>query len=172
VAGYRIYRKEGAAGTWEMVAELGPTATTYTDEKVEPGSTYRYRVEAFDAEGNEAPPTEQAHQTEEPETTGVFPWWMIIVAFIIGLAVALVIGEARLRKQKGEEEDEENLPSDEDTLEAVDMDEELEEVEPDDLDVEEDGIPDEAEQLSAITLEEMAEMEGGPADPSDWEESR
>jgi PKD repeat protein len=170
VAGYRIYRREGSSGTWEMVAELGPTATEYTDEEVEPGKTYRYRVEAFDADGNEAPPTEQAHQAEEPETTGAFPWWMIVVAFIVGLAVALVIGEARLRKQKGKEEDEDALPSDEDTLEAVDMQEELEEV-----DVEADDLPlDEDESdMAAITLEGLAEMDGpSSSGPSEWEETK
>jgi hypothetical protein len=173
VAGYRIYRKEGADGTWEMVAELGPSSTSYTDEEVEPGKTYRYRVEAFDADGNEAPPTEQTHETEEPETTGVFPWWLIVVAFILGLAIALVIGEARLRKQKGREEDEDALPSDEDTLEAVEVEEELEEVDPDDIEAEDVDVPDEADELAAVTLEGLAEMDAPHRpDPSDWEETR
>ncbi|UCC92533.1 MAG: PKD domain-containing protein, partial [Thermoplasmata archaeon] len=168
VAGYRIYRRQGAEGTWEMVAELGPTATTYTDDKVEPGKTYRYRVEAFDADGNEAPPTEQAHQAEEPETEGVFPWWMIVVAFIVGLAVALVIGEARLRKQKGKEEDEATLPSDEDTLEAIDMDEEMDE-ELEEVDIDEPDVDAEDDGLAAITLEGLAEMDQPPSGgASEW----
>jgi hypothetical protein len=173
VAGYRIYRKAGAAGTWEMVAELGPTVSSYTDEDVEPGKTYRYRVEAFDGDGNEAPPTEQTHETEEPETTGTFPWWLIVVAFILGLAIALVIGEARLRKQKGREEDEDTLPSDEDTLEAVHVEDELEEVDEDGVDIEEDDVPAEADELAAVTLEGLAEMDRPTgSDPSDWEETR
>jgi len=167
VAGFRIYRRQGADGTWELVAELGPSATSYTDEEVEPGKTYRYRVEAFDEDGNEGPPVEQSHDTESPEEEGVFPWWLIVVAFIAGLAVAFVIGEARLRKQKGDEEDETTLPSDEDTLEAVEMDEDLEEVDPDEIEGE---THDEASSLSAVTLEEMAEMD--THEVSGWEETR
>jgi len=170
VAGYRIYRKQGGDGTWEMVAELSPTSTSYTDENVEPGKEYRYRVEAFDADGNEAPPTEQTHQTEEPETDGTFPWWMIVVAFILGLVAALIVGEARLRKQKGREEDEDALPSDDDTLAAVAMEEELEEV---DVDVDETPVDEEGSDIAAITPEGLEEMDrpssGGP---SDWEETR
>jgi PKD repeat protein len=173
VAGYRIYRREGSTGTWEMVAELGPTATEYTDEEVEPGKTYRYRVEAFDADGNEAPPTEQAHQAEEPETTGVFPWWMIVVAFIVGLAIALALGEARLRKQKGKEEDEDALPSDEDTLEAVDMDEELDDELEEVVDDDDTMVAEDDSDLAAITLEGLAEMDQPPSSSaSDWEETK
>ncbi|MCJ2540280.1 MAG: PKD domain-containing protein, partial [Candidatus Thermoplasmatota archaeon] len=167
VAGYRIYRRQGSTGEWEMVAELGPTLTSYSDGAVEPGKTYRYRVEAFDGDGNEAPPTEQAHQTEEPETEGVFPWWMIVVAFIIGLAAAMVIGEARLRKQKGKEEDEAALPPEEDTLEAVEIEGGLEDVEVEGGDAE---VPDvEDSDLAAITLEGLTEMdEPGPGTSSEW----
>jgi PKD repeat protein len=174
VAGYRIYRREGATGTWEMVAELGPTTTEYTDEKVEPGKTYRYRVEAFDADGNEAPPTEQAHQAEEPETEGVFPWWMIVVAFIVGLAVAMVIGEARLRKQRGKEEDAETLPSDDDTLEAIDMEEEMDEdLEDVDIDGDEPMVDEDDSDLAAVTLEGLAEMDApSSGGASEWEETR
>jgi hypothetical protein len=168
VAGYRIYRKQGADGTWDMVAELSPASSSYTDEDVEPGKTYRYRVEAFDADGNEGPPTEQTHETEEPETEGVFPWWMIIVAFILGLIVALVIGEARLRKQKGREEDEDTLPSDEDTLAAVAMEEGM-----DDAEEDEPLMDEEDSDLEAISLEGLEEMDAPPSGgASDWEETR
>jgi hypothetical protein len=164
VAGYRIFRKEGKDGTWVEVATLGPTITSYED-KVEPGKEYRYRVEAFDADDNVAPPTEHAYDAVEPGTEGTFPWWMIVVAFILGLAIAIAIGEVRLRKQKGREKDEDILPSDEDTLEAVEIEDEVDGI----GDVEE--APEDLEEVSnieAMSIAGLAEMDSTPA--SEWEE--
>jgi hypothetical protein len=52
LAGYRIYRAEGA-GAFEKLAETrqGPS---YSDRKIGPGKTYRYAVTAFDLLGNES----------------------------------------------------------------------------------------------------------------------
>jgi hypothetical protein len=52
LAGYRIYRAEGA-GAFQRIAETrqGPS---YSDRKIEPGKTYRYAVSAFDQLDNES----------------------------------------------------------------------------------------------------------------------
>jgi hypothetical protein len=52
LAGYRIYRAEGA-GAFQRIAETrqGPS---YSDRKIEPGKTYRYAVSAFDQIDNES----------------------------------------------------------------------------------------------------------------------
>ncbi|NOQ54200.1 MAG: hypothetical protein GQ558_06310, partial [Thermoplasmata archaeon] len=166
VAGYRIFRKEGQDGTWVEVATLGPTVTSYED-KVEPGKEYRYRVEAFDTDDNVAPPTEHAYDAVEPGTEGQFPWWMIVVAFILGLAIAIAVGEARLRKQKGREKDEDILPSDEDTLEAVEIEDEVDGI----GDLEEaPEDPEEVSTIEAMSIAGLAEMDTTPA--SEWEEDR
>ena len=163
IAGFRVYRKQAGDPEWEMVATLGPTETVYTDDNVEPGEKYRYRVEAFDTSDNVAPPVDQGHETEEPARSGVFPWWVIIIAFLIGLAIAMAVEESRMRRQKGREEDE--LPDDEETLEAVD-------IEGEDVDVVAEDAPEGLEEVSGIeatSLEGIAELDH-KADMSEWEE--
>lgn len=47
-SGYRVYRKEGAKGSYVRLKTLnGSTATSYTDKKVSPGKVYYYKVRAF-----------------------------------------------------------------------------------------------------------------------------
>jgi hypothetical protein len=161
IAGFRVYRKQEGDPEWELVATLGPTETEYTDDNVEPGEKYRYRVEAFDTSDNVAPPVDQTHETEEPARTGVFPWWVIIIAFLIGLAVAMAIEESRMRRQKGREED--TLPEEEETLEAVDI-----EGEDADVEVGDDAL-EEVAGIEAMSLEGLAQLDhkGGA---SEWEE--
>ena len=53
------------------------------------------------------------------------------------------------------------------------MEEDLEEVDPDDIEVDDVELPEEADELSAVTLEGLAEMDRpSRPDPSDWEETR
>ena len=50
--GYNVYRAEGA-GAFQKIASL-VEAPTYSDNKVEPGKTYRYAITAVDVTGNES----------------------------------------------------------------------------------------------------------------------
>ena len=50
--GFKIDRKTGTNGTYAQVASLGANVTTYTDSTVIAGTTYCYRVYAFNAAGN------------------------------------------------------------------------------------------------------------------------
>ena len=53
VAGYRIERCQGAGcTTFAALTEQSGPSTTYTDASTAPGTTYGYRVRAFDAAGN------------------------------------------------------------------------------------------------------------------------
>ncbi|GAA3550305.1 hypothetical protein GCM10022197_01450 [Microlunatus spumicola] len=54
VVGYRVYRGT-ATGTLTAVTTDPVTTTTYTDDGLLPGATYRYQVTALDAMGNESP---------------------------------------------------------------------------------------------------------------------
>jgi hypothetical protein len=49
--GFRIERKTGAAGTYAMLAEVPPGTTSYVDATVASGTTYCYRVKAFNEIG-------------------------------------------------------------------------------------------------------------------------
>jgi hypothetical protein len=59
LGGYRVYRR-APGGERGMVAELPPGRASWLDEAAEPGVAYLYEVTAFDAAGNESPPTEPA----------------------------------------------------------------------------------------------------------------
>jgi fibronectin type 3 domain-containing protein len=49
--GFRIQRKTGT-GKWSLVATLAANATSYQDMGVSAGTTYNYRVQAYNAVGN------------------------------------------------------------------------------------------------------------------------
>src|SRR5262245_20478055 len=51
VAGYRVERCQGA-GCTNFAEIAAPTATSFTDTPLSPGTTYRYRVRAVDPSGN------------------------------------------------------------------------------------------------------------------------
>ncbi len=55
LAGYRLYRRRGD-GPWRPLTAEPVTAVEYTDADVAAGETYRYRVTAIDALGNESEP--------------------------------------------------------------------------------------------------------------------
>jgi probable HAF family extracellular repeat protein len=52
--GYRIERSVGIKGTFVLLAQVGANATTYSDSTITTGTTYRYRVRAFNASGSSA----------------------------------------------------------------------------------------------------------------------
>jgi len=64
VAGYTVTR-DGMP-----LATVAPTATSYSDTAVAPGSTHTYTVSAFDAAGNTSPPSTSATATTPPLAAG------------------------------------------------------------------------------------------------------
>jgi hypothetical protein len=50
-AGYKIFRKSSADGTFALIATLPPNSTTYHDSSVTAGTTYDYHIQAFNAAG-------------------------------------------------------------------------------------------------------------------------
>jgi fibronectin type 3 domain-containing protein len=51
--GYRIERRvDGSPEAWREIRAVGADVTTITDDGLEPGKTYLYRVRAFNASGN------------------------------------------------------------------------------------------------------------------------
>jgi hypothetical protein len=57
LAGYRVYRT-GPGGQPERIAEVAADRSSWLDERVAPGTFYRYAVTAFDQAGNESEPGE------------------------------------------------------------------------------------------------------------------
>lgn len=57
VDGYRLSRWNATTGSMEPIAELAASESHYTDCDVEPDRIYTYWVVAFDAVGNESPPS-------------------------------------------------------------------------------------------------------------------
>jgi len=58
IAGYRVYRAEGADGALQTLVNGLITLLSQRDETVQPGKLYRYSVRAVDTHGNEGPPAE------------------------------------------------------------------------------------------------------------------
>jgi len=52
--GFRIERKKDKQGSFEEIASVGPNVTSYTDAGASVGTTYCYRVRAFNSVGNSA----------------------------------------------------------------------------------------------------------------------
>lgn len=50
--GFEIERKKGARGKYRVIASVGENVTRFTDRKVEAGSTYYYRIRAYNAVGH------------------------------------------------------------------------------------------------------------------------
>ena len=50
--GFKIERKTGSSGSWNVVKQLGFNVTEYTDEGLTPETTYYYRVVAYNSVGN------------------------------------------------------------------------------------------------------------------------
>ena len=52
--GFKIERKIGVGGTFQQVATTGPNATSFADTALANGTTYCYRVRAFNTAGDSA----------------------------------------------------------------------------------------------------------------------
>jgi hypothetical protein len=60
--GYNVYRREAAGAAAKINPEQVKT-TSFRDPNVQSGKTYFYSVSAVDAQGNESPRSEEAHET-------------------------------------------------------------------------------------------------------------
>jgi hypothetical protein len=65
--GFRIERKEGAAGTWGEIDTALADTESYSETGLTPGTTYFYRVRAYNAAGN------SLYSNEVFATTGTAP---------------------------------------------------------------------------------------------------
>jgi hypothetical protein len=54
VAGYRIYRKETDASSFQLLQDTLVTGFSFQDRKIELNKTYEYSIQAVDAHGNES----------------------------------------------------------------------------------------------------------------------
>src|SRR5918996_6598545 len=52
--GFYIERRVGTSGTYQQIAGVGRNVASYTDANLSNGTTYCYRVRAFNAVGNSA----------------------------------------------------------------------------------------------------------------------
>ena len=56
--GFEIERKEGSKSKYRVVATVGQNVTTYTDTGLSPGTTYHYRVRAYNSQIRSDPSNE------------------------------------------------------------------------------------------------------------------
>ena len=59
LAGYNVYRKDGAEGRWKKVTSQPVTQTLYRDRDVKASTVYFYRIEAIDKAGNKSEMTSE-----------------------------------------------------------------------------------------------------------------
>ncbi len=69
--GFHIERKLGAGGTFSLVATTGPGMTFYSDSNLADGTTYCYRVNAFNSAGNSAYTNEACATTTSNSTVAL-----------------------------------------------------------------------------------------------------
>ncbi len=69
-AGFKIERAPFAPGSWTQIATVGANVTTYPNTSLASGTTYYYRVRAYNASGDSAYSNE-AHAT----TSGTVTWY-------------------------------------------------------------------------------------------------
>ncbi|MBN2417054.1 fibronectin type III domain-containing protein [bacterium] len=65
--GFKIERKTGAGGTWSQIATVGSNATSYNNTGLASGTTYYYRVKAYNGIGD------SGFSNEANATTGELP---------------------------------------------------------------------------------------------------
>ena len=67
--GFKIERKTGASGTYAQIATTNTNIATYSNTGLSPGTTYYYRVRAYNANGNSAYSNEASATTLSPPTS-------------------------------------------------------------------------------------------------------
>ncbi|HZG84162.1 fibronectin type III domain-containing protein, partial [Paenibacillus sp.] len=75
---YKLYRATSAAGPFTMIKEINSTALTYTDNTIQPGLTYYYKLRATDKFDQEGPESNVAAayavmDTEPPVVQNIAP---------------------------------------------------------------------------------------------------
>ena len=70
VTGYNLYRTTNGGTTWQQVASVGSTVTSYTDNTASQGTTYGYAVQAVGFDGT----TTSLPTAPEASATVVTPW--------------------------------------------------------------------------------------------------
>ncbi len=68
IAGYNVYRREGATGEFERVSKTPVLGPAFSDLTVVPGHSYTYRVTAVDGSGNEGPASNEITE-KSPKST-------------------------------------------------------------------------------------------------------
>jgi hypothetical protein len=63
VAGYNVYRREGASGSFERVSSAPVLGPAFSDASVTSAHSYTYRVTAVDGSGNESTPSSETTET-------------------------------------------------------------------------------------------------------------
>ena len=69
--GFQVERALGSTGSFAVVAKLAANTTSYVDTNLEPGTTYRYRVCAFNAVGKSTYSNMIATTTEAAAPVGL-----------------------------------------------------------------------------------------------------
>src|SRR6266508_985698 len=64
--GFKVERKTDTAGTYAQVAKVGANVTSYTDASLASGTTYCYRVRAFNATQDSTLSNETCNTTAAP----------------------------------------------------------------------------------------------------------
>lgn len=70
--GFKLERKTGASGTYAQITTTNANITTYSDTGLSPGTTYYYRVRAYNASGDSAYSNETSATTQSTLPTATF----------------------------------------------------------------------------------------------------
>jgi predicted phage tail protein len=71
--GYTLERAATSSGPWSLVATLGANVTSYSDKNLQPGTTYYYRLSAFNDGGSSAPSSPVSARTLSDTTAPTAP---------------------------------------------------------------------------------------------------
>ncbi|HEU4637037.1 MAG TPA: fibronectin type III domain-containing protein [Edaphobacter sp.] len=63
LAGYNVYRRSGAEGSFTRINSKPVVGPAYSDTAITPGTSYTYRITAVDNDGNESRPSEEINET-------------------------------------------------------------------------------------------------------------
>ncbi|HWM93707.1 MAG TPA: DNRLRE domain-containing protein [Thermoanaerobaculia bacterium] len=82
-SGFKIERKQGCCGPWTQVAIVGADLETWSDSGLQCGTTYAYRVLAYNSAGNSGKTNEAAATTSScpPPLIPACPTWLRVTPF-------------------------------------------------------------------------------------------